>query len=75
MRGAKGRRKRLDLARRDGARCFYCHAPYALWPTNVRWNLVLACQDCNTAKGDALPLGLLLALRPWLTRAQLAVAA
>lgn len=90
MRGAKGRRKRLALARRDGACCFYCRAPftdpateatfdhylpYALWPTNVRWNLVLACQDCNTAKGDALPLGLLLALRPWLTRAQLAVAA
>lgn len=90
MRGAKGRRKRLDLARRDGARCFYCrtpftdpategtfdhYLPYALWPTNVRWNLVLACQNCNTAKGDALPLGLLLALRPWLTRAQLAVAA
>ncbi|MER5467189.1 HNH endonuclease [Streptomyces sp. NPDC002685] len=90
MRGAKGRRKRLALAKRDGARCFYCrtpfgdvateatfdhYVPYALWPTNERFNLVLACSDCNVRKGHALPIGLLIALRPWLTRAELAVAA
>jgi 5-methylcytosine-specific restriction endonuclease McrA len=90
MRGAKGRRKRLRLAARDGAHCFYCRAPFAdvaadatfdhyvpyvLWPTNQAFNLVLACGSCNLRKGDALPLGLLLALRPWLTRQQMGVAA
>lgn len=90
MRGAQGRRKRIRIAREQNGRCFYCrtpfadpatdatfdhYVPYALWPTNVRHNLVVACQPCNNAKADALPLGLLLALRPWLTRAELGVAA
>ncbi|MGC9382910.1 HNH endonuclease [Streptomyces sp. MH13] len=90
MRGAKGRRKRVRIARQQGNRCFYCrtpfadaategtfdhYLPYALWPANVVFNLVVACKPCNVRKGDALPLGLLLALRPWLTIDQLEVAA
>ncbi|OQD53131.1 hypothetical protein BM536_032040 [Streptomyces phaeoluteigriseus] len=90
MRGAKGRRKRVRIARQQGNRCFYCrlrftdpategtfdhYLPYALWQANVVFNLVVACQPCNNAKGDTLPLGLLLILRPWLTREQLEVAA
>jgi 5-methylcytosine-specific restriction endonuclease McrA len=90
LRGAQGRRKRIRIAAEQNGRCFYCRAPfsdpatdatfdhympYALWPTNQRFNLVAACRSCNNAKGDALPLGLLLALRPWLTRQQLEVAA
>ncbi|MGA5339013.1 HNH endonuclease [Streptomyces griseoincarnatus] len=81
MRGAKGRRKRIRIARGQGNRCFYCrtpfrdaategtfdhYLPYTLWPRNVVYNLVIACQTCNEAKGDTLPLGLLLLLRPWL---------
>ncbi|MFJ2259945.1 HNH endonuclease [Streptomyces sp. NPDC087844] len=80
----------MRIAQRDGARCFYCrtpftdpateatfdhYMPYALWPTNRNFNLVLACPPCNLRKGDVLPLGLLLTLRPWLVREQLEVAA
>ncbi|GAA3255904.1 HNH endonuclease [Streptomyces lavendulae] len=58
------------LARRDGARCFYCrhsfgpdmagvtldhYVPRALWKTWRQRNLVLACGPCNAAKADALP--------------------
>ncbi|MEU8031317.1 HNH endonuclease domain-containing protein [Streptomyces sp. NPDC049099] len=90
MRGAKGRRKRLRMAAEQDGRCFYCRTrfadvlaegtfdhflPYALWRANARWNLVLACQACNEAKGDALPVGLLLLLWPLLDRTQLEVAA
>lgn len=90
MRGAQGRRKRVRIAAEQHGRCFYCRAPFAdpateatfdhyvpyvLWPTNQRFNLVLACGSCNLRKGDTLPLGLLLALRPWLTRESLGVAA
>ncbi|GHC26918.1 hypothetical protein GCM10010308_49760 [Streptomyces vinaceusdrappus] len=80
MRGDKGRRKRVRIARKQGNRCFYCRTPFAdaategtfdhylpyrLWPRNVVFNLVVACKPCNVTKGDTLPLGLLLALRPW----------
>lgn len=90
MRGAQGRRKRVRIAAEQRGRCFYCRTrfrdaateatfdhflPYALWPVNVRWNLVVACGPCNVRKADTLPLGLLLVLRPWLTRAELGVAA
>ncbi|MEU3546303.1 HNH endonuclease [Streptomyces longwoodensis] len=90
MRGAQGRRKRLRIAAEQNGRCFYCRTrfndpatdgtfdhfvPYALWRTNLRWNLVLACRPCNEAKGDALPLGLLVLLWPLLDRARLEVAA
>lgn len=90
MRGAKGRRKRLRMAAEQDGRCFYCrtpfadvlaegtfdhYVPYALWPTNVRFNLVLACGRCNVRKSDALPVGLLLILWPLLDRARLEVAA
>ncbi|MEU9641502.1 HNH endonuclease [Streptomyces sp. NPDC048188] len=90
MRGDKGRRKRVRIARQQGNRCFYCrtpfkdaaaegtfdhYLPYVLWPRNVVFNLVVACKPCNVAKGETLPLGLLLALRPWLDRDALKVAA
>jgi 5-methylcytosine-specific restriction endonuclease McrA len=76
LRGARGIGARYALARRDGRRCFYCrqpfldltkatfdhYIPYRLWRTNRRINLVLACEPCNTRKGSALPLGLVLVL-------------
>ncbi|MFC8866370.1 HNH endonuclease [Streptomyces sp. NPDC057148] len=80
MRGDKGRRKRIRIARQQGNRCFYCrtrfkdaategtfdhYLPYTLWPRNVIFNLVVACKPCNVRKGDTLPLGLLLVLLPW----------
>lgn len=45
------------------------YLPSALWLTrrhNAPWNVVLACQDCNGAKGDALPWPLV-----WLLLARL----
>lgn len=73
IRGERGRILRSKLARRDGRRCFYCrtpfkrpaveatldhYLPYSLCRINRPWNLVLACQPCNEAKGDTLPLPL-----------------
>ncbi|MEV6980012.1 hypothetical protein AB0M95_01930 [Sphaerisporangium sp. NPDC051017] len=69
--GERGRRKRLRLAERDGARCFYCrvpsdpllltfdhYLPIGLW-TNRKChksrNLVLACEPCNKRKANHLP--------------------
>ncbi|MGW2896821.1 HNH endonuclease [Streptomyces sp. NPDC001212] len=90
MRGAQGRRKRIRIAAEQNGRCFYCRAPftdpateatfdhylpYTLWPTNQRFNLVVACGPCNLRKGDALPVGLLLMLWPLLDRSRLEVAA
>ncbi|MDT0268313.1 HNH endonuclease signature motif containing protein [Streptomyces sp. DSM 44915] len=65
------RRHRLNIAWRDGARCFYCHTPFpdpkmtgatldhyiphSLWPSSQLANLVLACFTCNQAKADILP--------------------
>lgn len=62
------------LAARDGRRCFYCrrnfrarpgrrktldhYIPHRLWPGWNVDNLVLACERCNLAKADALPLPL-----------------
>lgn len=59
------------LAARDGRRCFYCrrnfkrsvhrrktldhYIPHRIWPGWEFDNLVLACERCNVAKGDALP--------------------
>ncbi|WP_455361984.1 HNH endonuclease [Streptomyces sp. SYSU K21746] len=76
IRGDRGRALRYRLARRDGRHCFYCrrpftdvttatldhYVPYSLWATNVRFNLVLSCEPCNTRKGSTLPLGLVLLL-------------
>ncbi|MFJ8934186.1 HNH endonuclease [Streptomyces sp. NPDC102365] len=90
MKGERGRRKRVRLAERDGARCFYCRTPFAdpaaqgtfdhympwaLWPTNCAFNLVLACDPCNTVKADHLPVGLLLLLWPLLDRGRLELVA
>ncbi|WP_405698178.1 HNH endonuclease [Streptomyces coelicoflavus] len=89
LRGSRGRRIRVKVGARDGIRCFHCRTPFAstddatldhylprsLWPIHCQWNLVLACARCNAHKGSTLPLGLLLVLRPWLTAAQLEVAA
>ncbi|WP_018569190.1 HNH endonuclease [Streptomyces sp. PsTaAH-124] len=60
---------RQRLLCRDGRRCFYCrtpftsdtdatldhYIPYSLWRTWWARNLVLACTDCNSGKGDRLP--------------------
>ncbi|MGW8746521.1 HNH endonuclease [Streptomyces sp. NPDC055794] len=89
LNGRRGRTIRAIIGRRDGVRCFHCAVPFAstdeatldhllpcaIWPLHQQFNLVLACRGCNEAKGDALPLGLLLVLRPWLTVEQLEVAA
>lgn len=69
VRGDKGRRKRLLLARRDGCCCFYCRTPFgspmaatldhyvpaSLWRNSSARNLVLACRACNERKADAMP--------------------
>ncbi len=69
LRGERGRAKRLKLAARDGARCFYCHVPFpdptlatldhyiptSLWKCHSSRNLVLACLPCNNRKADRLP--------------------
>ncbi|WP_411091385.1 HNH endonuclease [Streptomyces sp. 049-1] len=90
LRGDRGRRKRARIAHSHGNRCFYCRAPFAdpategtfdhylpytLWPRNLVFNLVVACKPCNVAKGDTLPLGLLLVLWPLLNRDQLELVA
>lgn len=89
LRGKRGREVRVKLAARDGARCFYCRTPFpstdvatidhflpcALGPIHRRYNLVLACEPCNTGKGAVLPLGLLLVLRPLLHRDRLGLTA
>ncbi|MDF2712326.1 MAG: nuclease [Nonomuraea muscovyensis] len=62
------------LAARDGRRCFYCrrnfrrrpmrrktfdhYIPHRLWSGWHVDNLVLACERCNLAKGDTLPVTL-----------------
>ncbi|MFE9065024.1 HNH endonuclease [Streptomyces violaceusniger] len=73
MRRTETRRQvREYVAERDGARCHYCrtpfpdlsgatldhYIPYSLWPMSKPRNLVLACDPCNNAKADALPLAL-----------------
>lgn len=54
---------------RDGPWCHYCHRRFGrrglrasfdhVWPQcrgriDLEWNLVLACRDCNSARGDRL---------------------
>lgn len=54
---------------RDGPWCHYCHGRFGrrglrasfdhVWPQcrgriDLEWNLVLACRDCNSARGDRL---------------------
>jgi len=74
--GPKSDRKaqiKIDLAKRDGARCAYCAREFidlndatldhVIPNTVVRhwqpWNLLLACGACNNAKNDQVPLVLL----------------
>lgn len=69
-RRARGQQLRGQLADRWGRCCFYCrtpfgeelagstldhYLPYAWWRCHRAWNLVLACEPCNQAKGDTLP--------------------
>ncbi|MEV3950058.1 HNH endonuclease [Streptomyces halstedii] len=68
------RQRKEQLARRHGARCTYCHRPFAslreatldhiaprsLFPTWSVVHLTLACQPCNHTKADRLPLSLAL---------------
>ncbi|MFE4828385.1 HNH endonuclease [Streptomyces sp. NPDC056672] len=77
LRGDTKRRIRDYVAGRDGHHCHYCarpfapdladatldhYVPYCLWPMNRPRNLVLACEPCNQAKADRLPLPLALIL-------------
>ncbi|MFE9391212.1 HNH endonuclease [Streptomyces sp. NPDC006784] len=73
---AQYRARRIAARPGQGWRCFYCrrpfddtrpwtfdhYIPYRLWRTGRLRNLVLACDPCNQAKGDALPLLLALLL-------------
>lgn len=66
------RETRLYLAERDGWHCHYCrvpfdrlrgvsidhYVPYSVWRTDLPVNLVLACEPCNQAKADRLPVTL-----------------
>jgi hypothetical protein len=71
--GPKGMVKanlRMQIVRRDGARCAYCAREFVdlddatldhVIPNSVvghwqAWNLVLACEACNGLKADGLPL-------------------
>lgn len=71
LKGDARRGVRDYVAKRDGARCFYCrtaftadlsgvtldhYIPYSLWPMSKPRNIVLACDPCNSRKGDALPV-------------------
>lgn len=71
LKGDARRGVRDYVARRDGARCFYCRAPfpadlvgvtldhyvpYSLWRESRPRNIVLACEPCNSRKADALPV-------------------
>lgn len=70
---------RLYLAERDGRRCFYCrtefdalrgvtidhYVPKSVWACHLPANLVLACADCNHAKGDRLTWSMAAVLLAW----------
>lgn len=76
------REMRLYLAERDGRHCFYCRTPFdrlkgvtidhyvpkSVWACNMPANLVLACQDCNQAKGDRLTWSMAAVLLAWAGR-------
>ncbi|MFF9861101.1 HNH endonuclease [Streptomyces tendae] len=70
---AQRKKYRAKIAERDGRACLYCahpfaddltdatldhYVPWTLWRSNRVINLVLACERCNLAKADALPLPL-----------------
>lgn len=69
--------RKTKLMRRDGKRCFYCYRPFtcrmvgatidhivprSLFRTNALAHVVLACEQCNHAKADRLPLSIALIL-------------
>lgn len=69
--------RKAKLMRRDGKRCAYCYRPFtrrvvdatvdhvvprSLFRTNALAHVVLACQPCNHAKADRLPLTIALIL-------------
>ncbi|MDX3229389.1 HNH endonuclease [Streptomyces sp. ME19-01-6] len=71
----KRRMKRLKLAERDGARCFYCSKPAdpesltldhwipkSLWRCSKLANLRLACEACNHTKGNQIPFAVAIAM-------------
>ncbi|WP_329057254.1 HNH endonuclease [Streptomyces sp. NBC_01453] len=76
LNAARRRMRKEQLARRHGQHCAYCRRPFAtlteatldhvaprsLWRTWTVTALVLACQSCNHAKADRLPLSLALLL-------------
>ncbi|WP_327272933.1 HNH endonuclease [Streptomyces sp. NBC_01224] len=76
---SRRRLRKEQLARRHGARCTYCRrpfaspreatldhiAPHSLFPTWSVVHLTLACEPCNHAKADRLPLSMALLLTWW----------
>ncbi|MGW6939877.1 HNH endonuclease [Streptomyces xanthophaeus] len=70
LNSARRRQRKEQLARRDGAHCTYCRAPFTdlrnatidhvvpirLFRTWSARHLVLACPPCNHTKADHLPL-------------------
>jgi len=64
---SKGIARRRQLAERDGSHCHYCRVFLTvpqrtidhIWPRvkqgpNHDWNFVLACEKCNSDKGDTI---------------------
>lgn len=74
LNSGRRRMRKEQLARRHGQHCAYCRRPFAslreatldhvvphsLWRTWTATALVLACESCNSAKADRLPLSLAL---------------
>ncbi|ARI54602.1 endonuclease [Streptomyces sp. S8] len=70
LHGKTRRAIRDYVGQRDGWQCHYCrrpfedvsavtldhYIPWSVWPTSKPRNLVLACDPCNQAKADALPV-------------------
>ncbi|MEE1929463.1 HNH endonuclease [Streptomyces sp. TRM 70351] len=73
---ARRRLRKDQLARRHGARCWYCRRPFtslreatldhvvplSLWRSWSVTSLMLACRACNERKADRLPLLLALVI-------------
>ncbi|MFI5806555.1 HNH endonuclease [Streptomyces sp. NPDC051561] len=76
LNASRRRLRKEQLAARFGARCSYCRTPFvtlreatldhiaprSLWPSWSVHALTLACQPCNGAKDNRLPLSLALLL-------------
>ncbi|WP_393098183.1 HNH endonuclease [Streptomyces sp. LN325] len=84
LNSARRRVRKEQLARRHGQHCAYCQRPFAdlseatldhiapqsLWRSWSVTSLMLACETCNQAKADRLPLSLALLLLAWVDPTQ-----